>query len=136
MLIFILDPLSALIVAIFLAPLSNLDARLRIEVRGFLKELQRRIRTTIIHVTHDQEEALAIAEEIVVMNRGLSVEVGYPDLDRIVEFVERAKVDILGLSASLIRSYKREKPEPPKAWCENCWEYWRAHRSRQLGLAI
>jgi len=39
---------------------------------------------------------------------------GYPDLDRIVEFVERAKVDILGLSASLIRSYKREKPEPPR----------------------
>lgn len=60
-------------------PLSNLDARLRIEVRGFLKELQRRIRTTIIHVTHDQEEALAIADEIVVMNRGLVVEVGSPE---------------------------------------------------------
>lgn len=60
-------------------PLSNLDARLRIEVRGFLKELQRRIRTTIIHVTHDQEEALAIADEIVVMNRGLVVEIGSPE---------------------------------------------------------
>jgi len=60
-------------------PLSNLDARLRIEVRGFLKKLQRRIRTTIIHVTHDQEEALAIADEIILLNRGRIVQKGSPE---------------------------------------------------------
>ncbi|MEM0472911.1 MAG: ABC transporter ATP-binding protein [Sulfolobales archaeon] len=60
-------------------PLSNLDARLRIEVRGFLKKLQRRIRTTIIHVTHDQEEALAIADEIILLNKGRIVQKGSPE---------------------------------------------------------
>jgi acetyl-CoA synthetase len=39
---------------------------------------------------------------------------GYPDLGKIVEFVERAGIDILGLSASLVRSFKRERPEPPR----------------------
>jgi len=39
---------------------------------------------------------------------------GYPDLDRIVEFVREARVEILGLSASLVRSYKRERPSPPR----------------------
>ncbi|HWQ16691.1 MAG TPA: ABC transporter ATP-binding protein [Sulfolobales archaeon] len=60
-------------------PLSNLDARLRIEVRGFLKKLQRRIKTTIIHVTHDQEEALAIADEIILLNKGRIVQKGSPE---------------------------------------------------------
>ena len=60
-------------------PLSNLDARLRIEVRGFLKKLQRRIRTTIIHVTHDQEEALAIADEIILLNRGRIIQRSPPE---------------------------------------------------------
>jgi len=60
-------------------PLSNLDARLRVDVRGFLKMLQRRIGTTIIHVTHDQEEALAIADEIVLINKGRIVEKGAPE---------------------------------------------------------
>ncbi|MEM4970792.1 MAG: ABC transporter ATP-binding protein [Sulfolobales archaeon] len=60
-------------------PLSNLDARLRVDVRGFLKMLQRRIGTTIVHVTHDQEEALAIADEIVLINKGRIVEKGAPE---------------------------------------------------------
>ncbi|MEM0457767.1 MAG: ABC transporter ATP-binding protein [Sulfolobales archaeon] len=60
-------------------PLSNLDARLRVEVRGFLKRLQRKIRTTVIHVTHDQEEALAIADEIILLNKGKIIEKGSPE---------------------------------------------------------
>lgn len=60
-------------------PLSNLDARLRVEVRGFLKRLQRKIRTTVIHVTHDQEEALAIADEIILLNKGKVIEKGSPE---------------------------------------------------------
>lgn len=59
-------------------PLSNIDARLRLEVRGFLKRLQRRLGTTVIHVTHDQEEALAIGDLLVVINNGRIEEVGPP----------------------------------------------------------
>jgi putative spermidine/putrescine transport system ATP-binding protein len=59
-------------------PLSNLDAKLREQLRGELKRLQRRLGVTAIHVTHDQSEALALADRIVVMNRGRIVESGTP----------------------------------------------------------
>ncbi|MBE9390899.1 ABC transporter ATP-binding protein [Fervidicoccus fontis] len=59
-------------------PLSNLDARLRLEVRVFLKELQRKLNMTVIHVTHDQEEAMAIADNIVILNSGKIVQDGSP----------------------------------------------------------
>jgi multiple sugar transport system ATP-binding protein len=59
-------------------PLSNIDARLRLEVRGFLKSLQRRLGTTVIHVTHDQEEAMALGDLLVVINNGRIEEVGPP----------------------------------------------------------
>ncbi len=60
-------------------PLSNLDARVRIDIRGFLKELQRRLKMTVIHVTHDQEEAMAIADEIILINNGKIFEKNSPD---------------------------------------------------------
>src|SRR5690349_6435110 len=59
-------------------PLSALDARVRIHLREELKALQRRIGVTTIMVTHDQEEALAIADRIVVMNHGIIEQVGTP----------------------------------------------------------
>ncbi|MGB9784335.1 MAG: ABC transporter ATP-binding protein [Fervidicoccaceae archaeon] len=59
-------------------PLSNLDARIRIEVRGFLKELQRELEMTVIHVTHDQEEAMSIADNIMLLNAGKIVQSGSP----------------------------------------------------------
>jgi iron(III) transport system ATP-binding protein len=59
-------------------PLSALDARVRVHLRQELKALQRRIRVTTIMVTHDQEEALAIADRIVVMNHGVIEQVGSP----------------------------------------------------------
>ena len=59
-------------------PLSALDARVRQHLRGELKELQRKLRVTTIMVTHDQEEALAIADRIVVMNHGVIEQVGSP----------------------------------------------------------
>lgn len=59
-------------------PLSNLDARLRLDVRGFLKELQRKLEMTVVHVTHDQEEAMAIADNIVLLNNGRIIQVGTP----------------------------------------------------------
>jgi iron(III) transport system ATP-binding protein len=59
-------------------PLSALDARVRLRLRAELKQLQRRIGVTTIMVTHDQEEALAVADRIVVMNHGVIEQVGTP----------------------------------------------------------
>ena len=59
-------------------PLSALDARVRVRLRDEIKTLQRRLGITTIMVTHDQEEALAMADRIVVMNRGRVEQVGSP----------------------------------------------------------
>ena len=57
-------------VVLFDEPLSNLDAKLRAEMRVELRELQRRLDITSVYVTHDQEEALAISDRVIVMNVG------------------------------------------------------------------
>jgi multiple sugar transport system ATP-binding protein len=59
-------------------PLSNLDARLRLEARTFLKRLQRELGVTTVFVTHDQAEALALADRIAVMDEGRIRQVGSP----------------------------------------------------------
>jgi len=59
-------------------PLSNLDAKLRVQMRGELRELQQRLGTTTIYVTHDQEEALALSDRIALLRDGRLVEVGSP----------------------------------------------------------
>ncbi|RWR25182.1 ABC transporter ATP-binding protein [Agrococcus lahaulensis] len=60
-------------------PLSNLDARLRHRLRGDLRELQQRLGLTSVYVTHDQEEALALADRIAMMQHGRIVQIGAPD---------------------------------------------------------
>ena len=59
-------------------PITHLDARLRYEMRAELKTLHQRLETTTIHVTHDQQEALALADVIVVMREGRIEQVGAP----------------------------------------------------------
>ncbi|GAB4391482.1 MAG: putative 2-aminoethylphosphonate ABC transporter ATP-binding protein [Kiloniellaceae bacterium] len=59
-------------------PLSALDAKVRVHLRHQIKELQRKLGVTTIMVTHDQEEALAMADRIVVMNHGVIEQVGTP----------------------------------------------------------
>ncbi len=59
-------------------PLSNLDTKLRLEARAFLKYLQRSVGVTSIYVTHDQAEAMALADLIVVMNEGKIMQAGDP----------------------------------------------------------
>ena len=59
-------------------PLSNLDAKLRVQMRSIIKKLQRRLGITTIYVTHDQEEALAISDRIAVMNLGKVMQIGTP----------------------------------------------------------
>jgi iron(III) transport system ATP-binding protein len=59
-------------------PLSNLDAKLRVQIRSLIRSLQRTLQITTIYVTHDQEEALAISDTIAVMDRGHVLQVGKP----------------------------------------------------------
>jgi sn-glycerol 3-phosphate transport system ATP-binding protein len=63
---------------LFDEPLSNLDAKLRVQMRVEIRRLQRRLRTTSIYVTHDQLEAMTLADRLVVMNGGRIEQIGTP----------------------------------------------------------
>src|SRR6188472_3509170 len=65
-------------VFLFDEPLSNLDAKLRVQMRTEIKELHQRLKTTSIYVTHDQIEAMTMADKIVVMRDGLVEQIGDP----------------------------------------------------------
>ena len=81
-------------------PLSNLDAKIRQRLRVEVRRLQRRVGITTIYVTHDQEEALAIADRVVLMNRGVVAQTGTPEqvyLEPATEFV----ADFLGVGNRL-----------------------------------
>ena len=94
-------------VLLFDEPLSNLDAKLRAEMRIEIKELQRRLGITSVYVTHDLEEALAISDRIVVMKDGVVEQIGSPA--EIYDLPRNAFVaDFVG-SANLIRG--RHRPD-------------------------
>ncbi len=63
---------------LFDEPLSNLDAKLRVQMRAEIKALQQRIRTTTVYVTHDQVEAMTMADRVVIMHDGWIEQVGPP----------------------------------------------------------
>jgi sn-glycerol 3-phosphate transport system ATP-binding protein len=65
-------------VFLFDEPLSNLDAKLRVQMRVEIRRLQRRLKTTALYVTHDQLEALTLADRLVVLNEGAIEQVGTP----------------------------------------------------------
>jgi len=65
-------------VFLFDEPLSNLDAKLRVQMRTEIKELHQRLKTTAVYVTHDQIEAMTLADRIVVMNGGNVEQIGAP----------------------------------------------------------
>jgi len=65
-------------VLLFDEPLSNLDAKLRRQVREDIRELQQKLEVTTIYVTHDQEEALAISDKVIVMNNAIIAQEGTP----------------------------------------------------------
>lgn len=104
-------------------PLSNLDARLRLEMRAELKRIHEEFNTTVVFVTHDQWEAMTLASTIAVMNHGELQQVGSPDevysrpANRFVaEFVGNAPINIVTLSedegepiSALLRSYLSER---------------------------
>ena len=66
-------------VFLFDEPLSNLDAKLRVQMRTEIKRVHQKVRTTTIYVTHDQVEAMTLADRVVVMNAGLIEQVGAPN---------------------------------------------------------
>ncbi|HOX43902.1 MAG TPA: sn-glycerol-3-phosphate ABC transporter ATP-binding protein UgpC [Myxococcota bacterium] len=65
-------------VFLFDEPLSNLDAKLRVQMRAEIAKLHQRIQTTIVYVTHDQVEAMTLADRIVIMDKGVVQQVGTP----------------------------------------------------------
>ncbi|RSB63674.1 sn-glycerol-3-phosphate import ATP-binding protein UgpC [Atlantibacter subterranea] len=71
-------------VFLFDEPLSNLDAKLRVQMRLELQQLHRRLKTTSLYVTHDQVEAMTLAQRVLVMNKGVAEQIGTP-----VEVYER-----------------------------------------------
>ena len=65
-------------VFLFDEPLSNLDAKLRVQMRTEIKKVHQTVRTTTVYVTHDQVEAMTLADRVVVMNHGVIEQVGSP----------------------------------------------------------
>src|SRR6202042_722038 len=92
-------------VLLFDEPLSNLDAKLRAEMRVELRELERRLDSTSLYVTHDQEEALAISDRVIVMNGGKIEQIGTPE-EIYNRPVSRFVADFVG-SANLIQGEVR-----------------------------
>src|SRR5688572_14631283 len=66
-------------VFLFDEPLSNLDAKLRVQMRTEIKKVHQKVRTTTVYVTHDQVEAMTLADRVVVMNQGRIEQVGSPN---------------------------------------------------------
>jgi len=91
-------------VLLFDEPLSNLDAKLRVHTRGEIRRLQKSLHITTVYVTHDQEEAMAISDRIVVMNKGKIEQIGTaeklyfsPSTEFVAKFI--GKVNVLQAAA-------------------------------------
>jgi sn-glycerol 3-phosphate transport system ATP-binding protein len=98
-------------VFLFDEPLSNLDAKLRIAMRVEIRKLQRRLNTTSIYVTHDQLEAMTLADILVVMNGGQVEQVGNPlDIYQkpattfVASFIGAPPMNLMPLSADELKS--------------------------------
>ncbi len=119
-------------VLLFDEPLSNLDAQLRVRMRGELREVQNRLGITSVYVTHDQEEAFSIADLVAIMNQGKLTQLGSP-IDLYRRPVDRFVAEFVGLSnvvsAELVQSnaegadirvlgqviHSQQPPENPEA---------------------
>ena len=98
---------------LFDEPLSNLDAALRVQMRMEIAALHRRLRSTIIYVTHDQVEAMTLAQRIVVLNRGHVEQVGtplelydHPANEFVAQFIGSPKMNLM--PATLVRAGSAE----------------------------
>ena len=99
-------------VLLFDEPLSNLDAKLRRQVREDIREIQQKLGVTTIYVTHDQEEALAISDKVIVMNNAVIAQEGnpkdlynYPKNKFVANFIGDANVVEAEISNKQSKSY-------------------------------
>ncbi len=102
-------------VFLFDEPLSNLDAKLRVQMRTEIKELHQRLKTTTVYVTHDQIEAMTMADKIVVMHDGIVEQMGAP-----LELYDRpANLFVAGFIGSPAMNFVKGKI---KAGAKPCFE--------------
>jgi multiple sugar transport system ATP-binding protein len=95
-------------VFLFDEPLSNLDAKLRVQMRAEIKELHQRLKTTTVYVTHDQIEAMTMADKIVVLHDGIVEQIGAP-----LDLYDRpANVFVAGFIGSPAMNFVRGTIEP------------------------
>ena len=122
-------------------PLSNLDAKLRVAMRGDIRALQRKVGITTIYVTHDQEEALAISDRIAVMDAGLVKQIGKP-AEVYVHPVNPFVADFVGATNMLNARLVKYDADARRAWFDlGTGSPWQvplasAPRGDQLALAV
>jgi iron(III) transport system ATP-binding protein len=122
-------------------PLSNLDAKLRVAMRGDIRALQRKVGITTIYVTHDQEEALAISDRIAVMDAGLVQQIGKP-AEVYVHPVNPFVADFVGATNMLNARLVKYDADARRAWFDlGTGSPWQvplasAPRGDQLALAV
>jgi len=99
-------------------PLSNLDAKLRVQMRTELIELHKKLKTTFVYVTHDQVEAMSMADTIILMNHGkiqqqASPEVIYNDPNNVftAQFIGTPSMNVFKMSNGFFYGYRPEKAE-------------------------
>jgi multiple sugar transport system ATP-binding protein len=92
---------------LFDEPLSNLDSALRVQMRAELQRLHRELKATVVYVTHDQVEAMTMADRIVVLNKGIVAQTGHPmdlyhapDNEFVATFIGSPKMNILPVTRS------------------------------------
>lgn len=91
-------------------PLSNLDAKLRVQLRSELKELQKKLGITMVYVTHDQEEALTLSDKICVFKKGVVDQIGAPNEiynKSRTEYTNNFIGDVNKLSAELVEAINK-----------------------------
>jgi multiple sugar transport system ATP-binding protein len=125
-------------VFLFDEPLSNLDAKLRVAMRAEIKALHQRLKTTTVYVTHDQIEAMTMADRIVVMHDGIVEQIGTP-----LELFDRPRnlfvAQFIGSPAMNVLEGTLRKADG-QTWVEAQGQHWPAGTLRQAtaadGLAV
>lgn len=95
-------------VLLFDEPLSNLDAKLRVQMRTEIRRIQQEVGITAIYVTHDQSEAMAISDKIIIMNKGVVAQMGSPE-ESYYHPVDEFVADFIGEANFLRGSYIGEE---------------------------
>src|SRR5687767_4096281 len=98
-------------------PLSNLDAKIRVQVRAEIRKLQQQLGITTIYVTHDQEEALAMSDRIAVFNQGRVLQIG-PPKELYERSASRFVADFIGTNNLIDGTVREIQPQHKSAVCD------------------